>query len=212
MDYNFNFNNYPSFNEYQENNNMYANEKENQIQNNKYFKIKETLNEFIIKNNKNNKSIKISKISQKENSNEVIGKYEVDSIIGIFEINDKKYLGVVISSKVAAKVLNSFLFKIIKVKLIKMTNENESLSDKKLREEIENIFLTENFYFSNEYDLSLSLYSQFIMNSYDYDGNNNNKKKLISKYLINSKHLKYFIENNIPECFYSTITSLLFSF
>ena len=205
MDYNFNFNNYPSFNEYQENNNMYANEKENQIQNNKYFKIKETLNEFIIKNNKNNKSTKISKISQKENSNEVIGKYEVDSIIGIFEINDKKYLGVVISSKVAAKVLNSFLFKIIKVKLIKMTNENESLSDKKLREEIENIFLTENFYFSNEYDLSLSLYSQFIMNSYDYDGNNNNKKKLISKYLINSKHLKYFIENNIPECFYSTI-------
>ena len=205
MDYNFNFNNYPSFNEYQENNNMYANEKENQIQNNKYFKIKETLNEFIIKNNKNNKSTKISKISQKENSNEVIGKYEVDSIIGIFEINDKKYLGVVTSSKVAAKVLNSFLFKIIKVKLIKMTNENESLSDKKLREEIENIFLTENFYFSNEYDLSLSLYSQFIMNSYDYDGNNNNKKKLISKYLINSKHLKYFIENNIPECFYSTI-------
>ena len=132
MDYNFNFNNYPSFNEYQENN-MYSNE--NQNQNNKYFKIKETLNEFFIKNNKNNKTIKISKIniSQKGNSNEIIGNYDVDSIIGIFEINDKKYLGVVVSSKVAAKILNSFLFKIIKVKLIKMANDNESLSDKKLK-------------------------------------------------------------------------------
>ena len=206
MEYNFNFNSYPSFNESQDNN-IYENEKNNQNQNNKYFKIKETLNEFFIRNNKNNKSIKISKIytSPKEYSNEVIGVYDVDSILGIFEVNDKKYLGVVTSSKVAAKLLNSFLFKITKIILIKMTNVNETSSDKKLREEIENIFSTENFYFSNEYDLSLSLYSQNIMNSYDYDGNNNNKKRLISKYLINSKHLKYFVENNIPECFYSTI-------
>ena len=170
MEYNFNFNSYPSFNESQDNN-IYENEKNNQNQNNKYFKIKETLNEFFIRNNKNNKSIKISKIytSPKEYSNEVIGVYDVDSVIGIFEVNDKKYLGVVTSSKVAAKLLNSFLFKITKIILIKMTNVNETSSDKKLREEIENIFLTENFYFSNEYDLSLSLYSQNIMNSYDYD-------------------------------------------
>ena len=208
MEYNFNFNNYPSFNDYQNNNPSYENNKENQSENNKYFKIKETTNEFFIKNNKNNKSIKISKInlSQKENyNNEILALYDVDSIIGIFEINDKKYLGVVISSKVAAKILNYFLFKITQVKLIKMTNIKESSSDKKIKEDIENIFKSENFYFSNEYDLSLNLYSQYVMNNYDYDGNNNNKKKLISKYLINSKHLKYFIENNIPECFYSTI-------
>ena len=207
MEYNFNFNNYPSFNDYQ-NNHSYENNKENQSENNKYFKIKETTNEFFIKNNKNNKSIKLSKInlSQKENyNNEILALYDVDSIIGIFEINDKKYLGVVISSKVAAKILNYFLFKITQVKLIKMTNIKESSSDKKIKEDIENIFKSENFYFSNEYDLSLNLYSQYVMNNYDYDGNNNNKKKLISKYLINSKHLKYFIENNIPECFYSTI-------
>ena len=139
MEYNFNFNNYHSFNDYQNNNHSYENNKENQSENNKYFKIKETTNEFFIKNNKNNKSIKLSKIniSQKENyNNEILALYDVDSIIGIFEINDKKYLGVVISSKVAAKILNYFLFKITQVKLIKMTNIKESSSDKKIKEDI----------------------------------------------------------------------------
>ena len=86
-----------------------------------------------------------------------------------------------------------------------MSNNKETMSDIKLKEEIENIFSTQNFYYSNEYDLSLSLYSQNLINSYDFDGNNNNKKKLESKYLINSDNLKYFVENNIPDCFYSII-------
>ena len=43
------------------------------------------------------------------------------------------------------------------------------------------------------------------MNSYDFDGNNNNKIKLESKFSINSQQLKYFVQNNIPQCFYSTI-------
>ena len=202
MENNSNYNKYPSFNEYK-NNNIYI--KEANSQNNKYFKIKETPNEFYVKNNKNNKVIKISKIGQIFDNKETIRIFQVDSIIGIFEINDKKYLGVVTSSKVAAKILNCFLFKIMKVELIKLTNSNESISDKKLKEEIENIFSTENFYYSNEYDLSLSLYSQYLINNYDYDGNNSNKKKLESNYLINSNNLKYFVDNNIPECFYSTI-------
>ena len=202
MENNSNFNKYPSFNEYQ-NNYIYIKEENNQ--NNKCFKIKETPNEFYIKNNKNNKVIKISKIGQIVDNKETIRIFQVDSIIGIFEINEKKYLGVVTSSKVAAKILNCFLFKIMKVELFKLTNSNESISDKKLKEEIENIFLTENFYYSNEYDLSLSLYSQYLINSYDYDGNNNNKKKLESNYLINSNNLKYFVDNNIPEYFYSVV-------
>ena len=210
MDYNSNFNNYPSFNQI-ENNFSYKNTNDNQgsnFQDNKYFKITETRNEFYIKNNKNNKSIKIHKLDAEINEigdNEIINTFQADSIIGIFDINEKKYLGIVTSSKVAAKVLNCFLFKIIKVILIKMTNNIESSSDLKIKNDIENIFLTQNFYYSNEYDLSLSLYSQYLNNSYDFDGNNNNKKKLESKYLINSKYLKYFVENNIPECFYSII-------
>ena len=205
MENNSNYNKYPSFNEYK-NNNIYI--KEANSQNNKYFKIKETPNEFYVKNNKNNKNnkvIKISKIGQIFDNKETIRIFQVDSIIGIFEINEKKYLGVVTSSKVAAKILNCFLFKIMKVELIKLTNSNESISDGGLKEEIENIFSTENFYYSNEYDLSLSLYSQYLINNYDYDGNNSNKKKLESNYLINSNNLKYFVDNNIPECFYSTI-------
>ena len=207
MDYNQNFNNYyPSFNQ----NDVYNNQNTAQSQNsqsNKYFKINETLNEFYIRNNKNNKSIKIYKLDRdRENeSKDIIRTYQADSIIGIYELNEKKYLGIVTISKIAAKIFNFYIFKIIKVELIKMTNEKETMSDIKLREEIENIFSTQNFYYSNEYDLSLSLYSQNLINSYDFDGNNNNKKKLESKYLINANNLKYFVENNIPDFFYSII-------
>ena len=160
MDFNSNFNNYPSFNEYN-NSNTYTNNN-NQNQNSqieKYYKIKETINEFYIKNNKINKSIKISKINRVQNeSKDAINIYQADSIIGIFDINDKKYLGIVTESKVSAKLLNNFIFRILKVKLIKMTNKTETISHTKIKEEIEKIFLTKNFYYSNEYDLSLSLY------------------------------------------------------
>ncbi len=207
MDYNQNFNNYyPSFNQTDNYKNENINQSQNS-QNNKYFKINETINEFYIRNNKNNKSIKIYKLDrERENGNkDIIRTYQADSIIGIYELNEKKYLGIVTSSKIAAKIFNFYIFRIIKVELIKMSNNKETMSDIKLKEEIENLFSTQNFYYSNEYDLSLSLYSQNVINSYDFDGNNNNKKKLESKYLINSDNLKYFVENNIPDCFYSII-------
>ena len=207
MDYNQNFNNYyPSFNQTDNYKNENINQSQNS-QNNKYFKINETINEFYIRNNKNNKSIKIYKLDrERENGNkDIIRTYQADSIIGIYELNEKKYLGIVTSSKIAAKIFNFYIFRIINVELIKMSNNKETMSDIKLKEEIENLFSTQNFYYSNEYDLSLSLYSQNLINSYDFDGNNNNKKKLESKYLINSDNLKYFVENNIPDCFYSII-------
>ena len=178
MDYNQNFNNYyPSFNQTDNYKNENINQSQNS-QNNKYFKINETINEFYIRNNKNNKSIKIYKLDrERENGNkDIIRTYQADSIIGIYELNEKKYLGIVTSSKIAAKIFNFYIFRIIKVELIKMSNNKETMSDIKLKEEIENIFSTQNFYYSNEYDLSLSLYSQNLINSYDFDGNNNNKK------------------------------------
>jgi hypothetical protein len=214
MEYNSNFNynlKYPSFdqhyqqvNQYQNNTNMNNN---TSSQNNKYYKIKETNTDFLIKNNKNNKTIKIHKILNNNNIiNEDINKiYQADSIIGVFDVNENKYLGIVADSKIAAKILNIYIFKINKVSLIKMTNNIETSNDVKLKEKIEKIFLSQNFYYSNEYDLSLSLYSQYLMNSYDFDGNNNNKRKLESKFLINSQQLKFFVQNNIPQCFYSII-------
>ena len=110
------FNEYNNSNTYTNNNNQNQN---SQIE--KYYKIKETINEFYIKNNKINKSIKISKINRVQNeSKDAINIYQADSIIGIFDINDKKYLGIVTESKVSAKLLNNFIFRILKVKLIKM--------------------------------------------------------------------------------------------
>ena len=198
MDYNQNFNNYyPSFNQTDNYKNENINQSQNS-QNNKYFKINETINEFHIRNNRNNKSIKIYKLDrERENGNkDIIRTYQADSIIGIYELNEKKYLGIVTSSKIAAKIFNFYIFRIIKVELIKMSNNKETMSDIKLKEEIENIFSTQNFYYSNEYDLSLSLYSQNLINSYDFDGNNNNKKKLESKYLINSVGCKIDVNLN----------------
>ena len=131
--------------------------------------------------------------------------YQADSIIGIFDINNNKYLGIVTSSKVAAKVQGQFLFNILSIELIKITNNHVDLNENKMIQDIKNLFGTKNFYFSNDFDLSISLYEQYKINSYDYNGNNSNKKQLKSKYLINSTILKSFVENNIPECFYSTI-------
>ena len=135
----------------------------------------------------------------------LINTYDCDSIIGILNLNENKYLLIVTASKVAAKVLGSFLFNILSIDLIKITLNKESISDINTVNDIKNLFFTKNFYFSNDFDLSLSLYNQDKINTYDYNGNNSNKKQLKSKYLINSSLLAYFVENNIPESFYSTV-------
>lgn len=91
MDYNQNFNNYyPSFNQTDNFKSENINQSQNS-QNNKYFKINETINEFYIRNNKNNKSIKIYKLDrERENGNkDIIRTYQADSIIGIYELNEK---------------------------------------------------------------------------------------------------------------------------
>ena len=185
------------------------------ISSNKLFHIKESNTDIFIQNKNKNIIIKIPKpFNQKmflvENEYEYLNvksnkEYQADSIFGIFNINENKYLAIVTSSKVAAKVLGSFIFSITSIELIKITYNIESINDINIINDIKNFFLSKNFYYSNDYDLSLSLYSQYRINSYDYNGNNSNKKQLTSKYLINSSLLKYFVDNNIPECFYSII-------
>ena len=217
MDNNYGFNGNLQYPQYPSKNsqNQYQNNNNSQNINNKLYNIKETDTDIYIERNKQNSIIKIPKsfnnrIYIVENEYEYmninpIKNYQCDSIIGIFDLKDNKYLCIVTSSKVAAKVLGNFIFNIISIELIKITFNNESISDINFINDIKNLFLKKNFYYSNDYDLTLSLYNQYKINSYDYNGNNSNKKQLKSKYLINSSLLKYFVDNNIPECFYSTI-------
>ena len=214
MDSNYGLNgnlNYPSMNAQNQfqNNNQVNNKKT------KLFNIKETDSFIYIEKSNHNSIIKIPRDFQNkmhliENQYEymnvnLINTYECDSIIGILNLNENKYLMIVSTSKVAAKVLGSFLFNILSIDLIKITLNKESITDINAINDIKNLFFSKNFYFSNDFDLSLSLYNQDKINTYDYNGNNSNKKQLKSRYLINSSLLNYFVENNIPESFYSTI-------
>ena len=211
-------NNLPNMNVNQFQNNASDNNNSNSnpiSSNNKLFNIKVSDTDLYIENQKKKLVIKIpknfnNKISLVENEYEIMSInqkefYQADSILGIFSLNNNKYLAIVTSAKVAAKVLGSFLFNILTIELIKITNNNATSNEYNLVKDIKNLFSTKNFYFSNDFDLSLSLYNQYKINSYDYNGNNSNKKQLKSKYIINSSMLKYFVNNNIPECFYSII-------
>ena len=214
MDSNYGFNgnlNYPSINEQ----NQFQNNNQTNNKKTKLFNIKETDSFIYIEKSNHNSIIKISRDFQNkmhliENQYEymnvnLINTYECDSIIGILNLNENKYLLVVSASKVSAKVLGSFLFNILSIDLIKITLNKESISDINTVNDIKNLFFSKNFYFSNDFDLSLSLYNQDKINTYDYNGNNSNKKQLKSRYLINSSLLTFFVENNIPESFYSTV-------
>ena len=177
---------------------------------NKLFNIKGDNSNIYIQNINQFCTIRIpksfkGKIFIVDNEDEVMSKnainiVQADSIIGIFDLNDNKYLGVITSSKDIINFMDSFLYTINSIELIKITNNNESLSDINLLKNIKNIFSTGNFYYSNDYDISLSLYSQSIINN---SGDNNNI--INSKYLINSSLLKYFLQSKIPDFFFCAI-------
>ena len=177
---------------------------------NKFFKIKGNDSNIYIENVNQICTIKIprffkEKISIVDNEEEIMNKnifniVQADSIIGIFDLNDNKYLGVITSSTEIINFMDSSIYNINSIELIKITNNKESLSDINLLKNIKNIFSSKNFYYSNDYDLCLSLYDQSKIDNF---GDNNNI--INSKYLINSSLLKYFLKNNIPDFFYSEI-------
>ena len=140
-----------------------------------------------------------------DNENELINlksgnTVQADAIIGIFDLNTNKYLGIVTSSAKVANLMDANIYKINTIDLIKITYNQESMSDKALIASIKNFFNSGNFYYSNEYDISLSLYNQSKINKQE-----NNKNIILSKYSINFSLLKYFKENNIPDFFYCAI-------
>ena len=195
-----NYNNYPNF--YMNNNNIQINNYQNNFSNfnGKPFTIIETEQDIYIVNMYKNDSIKIirsnpNKIERINFQNIPINstkqKMEVEGIIGIFDLNAVKYLGIITSSEEAAAILSSKVYVIKSIELIKITNTTESQYFINFKTSIKYLFSMNNFYYSNDYKLSMSQSSQNSIINY--------------KYLMNYHLLKYFFDNNIPDYFYSQI-------
>ena len=193
---NFYTNNIIQFNNYPNNNNFAS------FNNHKPYNILETENEIFIQHTYKFDAIKITKnnpltIQRINNQKEIPiifnQKLEADAIIGIFDLNNIKYLGIVASSEQTALVIGSKVYVINSIELIKISNINESQYHTYLKTNIKNLFATKNFYYSNDYKLSLS-YGTYFQNN-----------RINPKYLINYHLLKPFFDNNIPEYFYCQI-------
>ena len=195
-----NYNNYPNF--FMNNNNIQLNNYQNNFStfNGKPFTIIETEQDIYIINMYKNDSIKIirsnpNKIERINFQNIPINstkqKMEVEGIIGIFDLNAVKYLGIITSSEEAAAILSSKVYVIKSIELIKITNTTESQYFINFKTSIKYLFSMNNFYYSNDYKLSMSQSSQNSIINY--------------KYLMNYHLLKYFFDNNIPDYFYSQI-------
>ena len=193
------------------NNQMILNHQNNSNNNfPKLYNIKENNLNIYIENTNQYCTIKIPKsfdkqISIVDNENELmnINPYKIikaDSIIGILSLNNNKYLGIVTNITEIIYFMDSYIYRINSIEFIKITYNNESLTDKNLIQNIKNLFSTGNFYYSNNYDLSLSLNNQVKTNN-----SWNNNDILNSKYIINSSLLKYFLTSRIPEFFFSKI-------
>ena len=195
-----NYNNYPNF--FMNNNNIQLNNYQNNFStfNGKPFTIIETEQDIYIINMYKNDSLKIirsnpNKIERINFQNIPINstkqKMEVEGIIGIFDLNAVKYLGIITSSEEAATISSSKVYVIKSIELIKITNTNESQYFTNFKKSIKYLFSINNFYYSNDYKLSMSQSSQNGIINY--------------KYLMNYHLLKYFFDNNIPDYFYSQI-------
>ena len=121
---NFYGNNNTQFNNYPNNNNNFASFNNNI----KPYIILETENEIFIQHTYKFDAIKIAKnnpltIQRVNNPNEIPmtnQKIQSDAIIGIFDLNDIKYLGIVISSEETALVIGSKVYVIQKIFIILM--------------------------------------------------------------------------------------------
>ena len=119
--------------------------------------------------------------------------YKADSILGIINLaENNKFLLVVSSSKFITNILGCNIFNINDVELIQITQYNEVKNEKNRINGVKKLFKSNNFYYSNEIDLSLTIFN----NNQNINNNNIN-------YMINYPLLKYFYRNNINTQFYS---------
>ena len=167
-----------------------------------HFTVSVCPEKIYIKHHKSNKVIFISRtefaISEVINYDEVLNMksysdYQVDSILGIFNYDkSNKYLITVLKSKIAAKFKNAYIYNISNVGFIKINFAQENKEENMRINDIKNLLSSKNFYYSNEYDISKSLYVQ------DNQIDNNN-------YLMNLSFMTDFITYQIPKCFYSYV-------
>ena len=167
--------------------------------NSKIFNILESENEIYIANTKKFELIKILRDDtsniKRINTQDIIPenlkqKAQADGIIGIFDLNYIKYLGIIISYEETATIFNSKIYLINSIELIKISKKNEFQYNKDLKQNINDLINTKNFYYSNDYKLTLSL-------------NHQEQEEKNSKYLLNYILLTSFFDNNIPDYFYS---------
>ena len=166
------------------------------------FTISVCSDKIYIKHNKLNKVIYITRedfaISEVTNFDEVLNmkphnNYQVDSIIGIFNYDkDNKYLFFVSKSIMAAKFKGAYIYNIAGVSFLKINFSQENEEENRRIIDLKNFLSSKNFYYSNDYDISKSLYTQ----EKEIDNNN---------YLINLLLRKDFVTNNIPKCFLSYV-------
>ena len=123
----------------------------------------------------------------------IFKKFQAFGIIGIFNLNFIKYLGYVSSAEEIANTVGYKVYVINSIELLKINNINESPFLDNFKTNIKKLFLTKNFYFSIDYNISIP-YNQF-----NRDSRTNNK------FLMNYSLLKPFLDNNIPEHFYHQI-------
>ena len=167
-----------------------------------HFTVSVCPEKIYIKHHKSNKVIFISRtefaISEVINYDEVLNMksysdYQVDSILGIFNYDkSNKYLITVLKSKIAAKFKNAYIYNISNVGFIKINFAQENKEENMRINDIKNLLSSKNFYYSNDYDISKSLYVQ------DNGIDNNN-------YLMNLSFMTDFITYQIPKCFYSYV-------
>ena len=196
---NYNNQNNPNKSEFQNPNQSQQSQKKPNPPLNHYL-IMETRDKVYIKHQKSCRVVAIDRSFEKfyevKDYDEVLNMkmvttIQADSILGILDINkSNKYLIIVTSSKIAAKFRGSYIYNIHNVRLVKITFFKEAEDEEKCKKEITGLFATRNFYYSNDYDLSLSL---------------NMQEKNISdnEYLINLSLLIPFYNNKIAKMFYS---------
>ena len=175
----------------------------NKIQENKPFYIKETKFAIYIENKNQNCSIKLPKpferkISLIENNDEIsnmnfLNVTPAEAILGIFNMNGNKYLAYVDSSENVASIMNNNIYSINSIELINITDKKEFTVDIDLIKVIKELFSSGNFYYSDNYDIAFT-----FNNNVDNNKDNN-------KYIFNYPILKSFIDNKIPELFYSYV-------
>ena len=156
---------------------------------------------IFIRHDKSNKVIYINResfeIGELYDYNEYLNRkncneFQVDSIIGILNIdNQNKYILFVSSSIIAAKFKGNYIYNIDSINYLKINFQEKTQDEIKRINEIQTLFKWRHFYYSNTYNISKSLQTQ---DNHD-----------INNFLFNDLLLNDFRAYNVPMCFYNYI-------